>query len=89
MSERVNLLPLDAADVTIQVDNSFVGGFHLTGGTFEPIIPRTVAELVAIGPTIIVPEHCTGWKTTHELARQLPGAYVQTSVGTRLPFGGV
>jgi len=67
--------------------HAFVGGFHLTGGLFEPIIPRTIAELVAIGPNIIVPGHCTGWRATHELARQLPDAYVQTSVGTRLHFG--
>jgi 7,8-dihydropterin-6-yl-methyl-4-(beta-D-ribofuranosyl)aminobenzene 5'-phosphate synthase len=67
--------------------HAFVGGFHLTGGLFEPIIPRTIAELIAIGPDIIVPGHCTGWRATHELARQLPDAYVQTSVGTRLHFG--
>jgi 7,8-dihydropterin-6-yl-methyl-4-(beta-D-ribofuranosyl)aminobenzene 5'-phosphate synthase len=67
--------------------HAFVGGFHLTGGLFEPIIPRTLAELVAIGPDIIVPGHCTGWRATHELARQLPEAYIQTSVGTRLHFG--
>jgi 7,8-dihydropterin-6-yl-methyl-4-(beta-D-ribofuranosyl)aminobenzene 5'-phosphate synthase len=67
--------------------HAFVGGFHLTGGLFEPIIPRTINELVTIGPDIIVPGHCTGWKATHELARQLPDAYVQTSVGTRLHFG--
>jgi len=67
--------------------HAFVGGFHLSGGLFEAIIPRTIAELVAIGPAVIVPGHCTGWKATHELARQLPGAYVQTSVGTRLHFG--
>ena len=67
--------------------HAFVGGFHLTGGLFETIIPRTIAELITIGPDIIVPGHCTGWRATHELARQLPGAYVQTSVGTRLHFG--
>ncbi len=67
--------------------HAFVGGFHLTGGLFEQIIPRTVAELITISPDIIVPGHCTGWRATHELARQLPGAYVQTSVGTRLHFG--
>ena len=65
---------------------AFVGGLHLTGGLFEPIIPRTINELAAIGPQVIVPGHCTGWKATHELARQLPNAYVQTSVGTRLLF---
>jgi 7,8-dihydropterin-6-yl-methyl-4-(beta-D-ribofuranosyl)aminobenzene 5'-phosphate synthase len=64
--------------------HAFVGGLHLTGGLFEPIIPRTIGELAAIGPEIIVPGHCTGWKATHELARQLPQAYLQTSVGTRL-----
>ena len=63
---------------------AFVGGLHLTGGLFEPIIPRTISELGAIGPEIIVPGHCTGWKATHELARQLPQTYIQTSVGTRL-----
>jgi 7,8-dihydropterin-6-yl-methyl-4-(beta-D-ribofuranosyl)aminobenzene 5'-phosphate synthase len=67
--------------------HAFVGGFHLTGGLFEPIIPLTIRELVAIGPDIIVPGHCTGWKATHELALQLPEAYIQTSVGTRLQFG--
>jgi len=67
--------------------HAFVGGFHLTGGLFEDIIPRTITELVTIDPDIIVPGHCTGWRATHELARQLPAAYVQTSVGTRLHFG--
>jgi 7,8-dihydropterin-6-yl-methyl-4-(beta-D-ribofuranosyl)aminobenzene 5'-phosphate synthase len=65
---------------------AFVGGLHLTGGLFEPIIPRTIDELAAIGPQVIVPGHCTGWKATHELARQLPNAYLQTSVGTQLHF---
>lgn len=65
---------------------AFVGGLHLTGGLFESIIPRTVDELARIGPEFIVPGHCTGWKATHELARRLPNAYVQTSVGTHLHF---
>jgi 7,8-dihydropterin-6-yl-methyl-4-(beta-D-ribofuranosyl)aminobenzene 5'-phosphate synthase len=65
---------------------AFIGGMHLTGGLFEPIIPRTIAELSAIGPAVVVPGHCTGWKATHEIARALPEAYVQSSVGTRLHF---
>ena len=66
--------------------HAFVGGMHLTGGIFERLIPRTVDELAAIGPRWLVPGHCTGWRATHELARRLPGAYVQASVGTRLRF---
>lgn len=65
---------------------AFVGGLHLTGGLFEAIIPRTIAELAAIGPAVVVPGHCTGWRATHELARAMPQAYVQTSAGTRLHF---
>lgn len=70
----------------IQHVHAFVGGLHLTGGLFEPIIPRTIEELAEIGPDVVVPGHCTGWKATHELARRLPTAYIQTSVGTRLHF---
>ncbi|HEX2712877.1 MAG TPA: MBL fold metallo-hydrolase [Candidatus Acidoferrales bacterium] len=70
----------------LQRVHAVVGGLHLTGGIFEPIIPRTIEELAAIGPEVLVPCHCTGWKATHEIARRLPDAYVQTSVGTRLHF---
>ena len=66
---------------------AFVGGLHLSGGLFEAIILQTITELANIGPAIIVPGHCTGWKATHEVARKLPDAYIQTSVGTRLHFG--
>ena len=69
--------------------DAFVGGLHLTGGLFEPIISRTVTELVAIGPDWVVPGHCTGWRVTHDLARALPEAYVQISVGTTMHFAGV
>ncbi len=68
--------------------HAFVGGLHLSGATFESIIPQTVGELARIRPTVIVPGHCTGWRATHELARLLPEAYVQTSLGTTLRFGG-
>ncbi len=70
----------------IETVYAFVGGLHLTRGLFEPIILRTISELAAIGPQIIVRGYCTDWKAIHELSRQLPEAYVQTSVGTRLNF---
>ncbi len=65
---------------------AFVGGLHLTGGLFEPIIPRTIAELGQIDPTWVVPGHCTGYKASQLLASDLPGAYVHSSVGTTLVF---
>jgi 7,8-dihydropterin-6-yl-methyl-4-(beta-D-ribofuranosyl)aminobenzene 5'-phosphate synthase len=61
-----------------------VGGFHLSGPIFEPIIGPTVAALAELDPTIIMPGHCTGWRAQHMLAAALPNAWVQTAVGTRL-----
>jgi 7,8-dihydropterin-6-yl-methyl-4-(beta-D-ribofuranosyl)aminobenzene 5'-phosphate synthase len=64
----------------------FVGGFHLSGAVFEPIIEPTVREFAALGVGRVVPGHCTGWKGTHLLARAMPEAFVQPSVGTVLRF---
>ena len=66
-----------------------VGGLHLTGGLFEPIIPRTVDALSGLGPDVVVPGHCTGWKAANLIVSRLPQAYVQSNVGTRLHFAGV
>ncbi len=86
-SGAINIL-YHAQNLTgIEHIHALVGGLHLTGGSFEPIISPTVKELARIAPDFIVPGHCTGWKATHELARQLPEAYIQSSVGTRLHFG--
>jgi 7,8-dihydropterin-6-yl-methyl-4-(beta-D-ribofuranosyl)aminobenzene 5'-phosphate synthase len=60
----------------------FIGGFHLTGGIFEPIIAPTVAAFTAAGIGRLLPAHCTGWKAVHQLARALPDAFVQPAVGT-------
>jgi 7,8-dihydropterin-6-yl-methyl-4-(beta-D-ribofuranosyl)aminobenzene 5'-phosphate synthase len=64
----------------------FVGGFHLTGAIFEPVIDPTIAAFTELGVERFVPGHCTGWKATHRLAQALPDAFVQPSVGTVLRF---
>jgi 7,8-dihydropterin-6-yl-methyl-4-(beta-D-ribofuranosyl)aminobenzene 5'-phosphate synthase len=66
--------------------HAFIGGLHLSGSIFDPLIQPTLEELGNIGPEFIVPGHCTGWKATHEIARKMPQAYVQTGVGTQLHF---
>jgi 7,8-dihydropterin-6-yl-methyl-4-(beta-D-ribofuranosyl)aminobenzene 5'-phosphate synthase len=63
---------------------ALLGGLHLTGAVFEPIIAPTLKELKAIGPRLVMPGHCTGWKAIHAFAREFPEAFVQSSVGTRL-----
>lgn len=66
--------------------HAVLGGFHLTGGLFDPLIPRTVAELQRLAPAVVVPGHCTGWKATHAIAAAMPGAFVQNSIGTTFLF---
>jgi 7,8-dihydropterin-6-yl-methyl-4-(beta-D-ribofuranosyl)aminobenzene 5'-phosphate synthase len=63
--------------------HAVLGGFHLTGGLFEPIIPQTVAALAAENPAVVVPAHCTGWKAHQALAAGLPAAFRPNSVGSR------
>jgi 7,8-dihydropterin-6-yl-methyl-4-(beta-D-ribofuranosyl)aminobenzene 5'-phosphate synthase len=62
--------------------HAVIGGFHLNGPLFEPVIADTVSALEQLAPEVIVPAHCTGWKATHAIARHLPGAFIQNSVGT-------
>lgn len=60
-----------------------IGGFHLNGPLFEPIIPNTCEALLELSPQVIVPAHCTGWRAIHALAAAFPDAFIQNSVGTR------
>ena len=53
---------------------------------FEPKIDPTLAAFAELGVERLVPGHCSGWKATHRLARALPDAFVQPSVGTVLAF---
>lgn len=64
-----------------------IGGFHLGGAAFTPIIPDVCAELTELAPEVVVPAHCTGWRATHALAAALPDAFLQNSVGTRFELG--
>jgi 7,8-dihydropterin-6-yl-methyl-4-(beta-D-ribofuranosyl)aminobenzene 5'-phosphate synthase len=74
-----------ARDLTgIEEIHAIVGGFHLSGPLFAPIIDPTVDALSAVGPDVIFPGHCTGWRAQMALSRALPDAYVHPSVGTRL-----
>lgn len=67
--------------------HAVIGGFHLTGPIFEPIIAPTVQALQEFNPSVIVPQHCTGWKATHLIAREFPDAFVPNSVGTTMVIG--
>jgi 7,8-dihydropterin-6-yl-methyl-4-(beta-D-ribofuranosyl)aminobenzene 5'-phosphate synthase len=78
----INIIRNAQALTGIQEIYAVIGGFHLNGPLFEPIIPATVAALQQINPRYLVPGHCTGWVATHQIARAMPNAFIATSVGT-------
>jgi len=62
--------------------HALLGGLHLGGPAFEPIIPPTVQALTDLAPDLLAPGHCTGWRAQHALAAALPDAWVANSSGT-------
>jgi 7,8-dihydropterin-6-yl-methyl-4-(beta-D-ribofuranosyl)aminobenzene 5'-phosphate synthase len=60
-----------------------IGGFHLQGPVFEPLIPRVLDDLAGLSPSVLVPAHCTGWRAGHAMAARFGEAYIPNSVGTR------
>jgi 7,8-dihydropterin-6-yl-methyl-4-(beta-D-ribofuranosyl)aminobenzene 5'-phosphate synthase len=63
--------------------HAIIGGFHLNGPLFEPLIPLVCAAFEKFAPNVIVPTHCTGWRAIHALAAAFPSAFVPNSVGSR------
>jgi 7,8-dihydropterin-6-yl-methyl-4-(beta-D-ribofuranosyl)aminobenzene 5'-phosphate synthase len=63
-----------------------MGGFHLTGPDFEPIIRRTTESLKAFNPRYIVPTHCTGRKASMHIEREMPEEFLLNMSGTKMVF---
>jgi 7,8-dihydropterin-6-yl-methyl-4-(beta-D-ribofuranosyl)aminobenzene 5'-phosphate synthase len=61
-----------------------LGGFHLSGPEFEPIIEATIDSMQEMNPRILVPMHCTGWKAVHRFEEAFPGPFVLNSVGSTI-----
>ena len=66
--------------------HAVMGGFHLAGPTFEPIIERTIQELVKLEPAYVVPTHCTGRKAIMAFEEAMPDEFILNMSGTRLTF---
>ena len=63
-----------------------IGGFHLSGPFFEPILGPTVEAIRGFNAGMVVPGHCTGYRAQMALAAALPESYVQNAVGTTYRF---
>jgi 7,8-dihydropterin-6-yl-methyl-4-(beta-D-ribofuranosyl)aminobenzene 5'-phosphate synthase len=62
--------------------HALLGGFHLSGPAFEPVIEPTIAALAGMGPELVLPAHCTGWRAQYRMAAALPDAFVPNAVGS-------
>ncbi len=67
----------------VETIHGIIGGFHLSGPAFEPIIEQTIVELRKMDPKIIVPMHCTGWKAIERFSKAFPDSFILNSVGSR------
>jgi 7,8-dihydropterin-6-yl-methyl-4-(beta-D-ribofuranosyl)aminobenzene 5'-phosphate synthase len=62
--------------------HALLGGLHLSGPAFAPVIGPTISALAELAPALVVPGHCTGWRAQHGLAAALPDAWVAGSSGS-------
>ncbi len=63
-----------------------MGGFHLSGPDFEPIIKPTAQALQEINPRYLVPTHCTGRKAIMHIEKEMPDKFLLNMSGTKLIF---
>ncbi|MDD1690023.1 MAG: MBL fold metallo-hydrolase [Methanoregula sp.] len=66
--------------------HAVLGGFHLTGPAFAPIIQPTVDAMKKIDPDYVVPMHCTGWDAINRFMVEMPGKCILNTVGTTYVF---
>lgn len=79
----VNILRYAKKLTGVEQIHAVVGGFHLSGVLFEPIIGPTCDALAELSPRYLVPAHCTGWKAQHAMAVRFPEQFIPNTVGTR------
>jgi 7,8-dihydropterin-6-yl-methyl-4-(beta-D-ribofuranosyl)aminobenzene 5'-phosphate synthase len=76
-----------AREVTgIEQIHAVMGGFHLSGPLFEPIIDRTTQELNKLKPKHIIPCHCTGRKAIMHMEKEMAEQFILNMSGTKLTF---
>jgi len=66
--------------------HAILGGFHLTGPAFAPVIPPTIDAMKRINPDYVVPMHCTGWDAINRFMGEMPGKCILNTVGTTYVF---
>ncbi len=66
--------------------HAIVGGFHLSGKFYQPVINDTVNAIKQMAPKAVVPSHCTGLRALVKIANTFPDAFIENSVGSTFSF---
>jgi 7,8-dihydropterin-6-yl-methyl-4-(beta-D-ribofuranosyl)aminobenzene 5'-phosphate synthase len=66
--------------------HALMGGFHLNGPLFEPLIPQVLTDLAALAPAALIPAHCTGWRAQHAMAATFGETFIPNAIGSRFVF---
>jgi len=66
--------------------HAVLGGFHLSGKQGELALEPTIRDLKKIGPKVVIPSHCTGWKAINRIQQRMPGRFILASVGSVYTF---
>jgi 7,8-dihydropterin-6-yl-methyl-4-(beta-D-ribofuranosyl)aminobenzene 5'-phosphate synthase len=78
----INTLSYAIKITGIQEVHAVLGGLHLSAAAFSPLMEETIVALAQINPQILIPMHCTGWQSTHQLAEAFPDNFILNSVGS-------
>ena len=82
----VNLVKHFQKKTNVDKVHAIMGGFHLSGPAYEAIIDPTVKAMKLIGPSYVVPMHCTGKKAINRFDREMPDQVLVNCVGTKYVF---
>ena len=78
----------DAADKSGSIPlYAVMGGLHLSGPAYEPLIGRTVEDLARFRLRRLIVGHCTGWRATQALVNAFGDAVIPEAVGQTHHFG--
>ncbi len=76
-----------AREVTgVEQIHAVMGGFHLAGPLFEPIVNRTTQELKKLAPRHVIPCHCTGRNAIMHMEKEMADGFILNMAGTKLTF---
>lgn len=62
-----------------------VGGFHLADAEL-PQMQATIRDLKELGPKVLLPGHCSGWRIKYMIENESPGWLAPCTVGTKFTF---